>query len=666
MSFNDHVPFTIDRFMGMYSRPDSDMSTPPDHAQICSDFDFGDESIVTRGDIRLAVSLAAAPIYIEEFIRSTGPQSWIYIAADGNMYHTGATVPGTPIHTFTAGTYFSMISYADRAYITPHNYVTGILAEFTYVYYFSNLTATWIFAPMAAAAPGNGAMTATTSISAGVVSAGNHVIRIAYEYENGFITKFSPGITYNAPGGKAIDLNFVPGGVARVVAVHIIVSPFLGTAWDGNPDNAEMFFLTRVAVVTPYPIFSLNAAGANPVNFYDSQLVSSADTLFDRAESVPAALGLCTFKNRLVLWGMGNSFISLAPAINSTLFVSDLNEPEAFDTIDAIRTVNPADGPARPISCCQEFRGVLKVDKRGKTYIQANIDGAEPIDWPVADLQDGALGTPAVNGFAKMEGGETEIHKESILVADWTGLHVYQGAYINPEFPLTWKIESIWAGISKTVFPYIQVRIQPTLQKIFVLIPSLYNGGAWAKNSILVADYSNGMDYQNIKWSYYTSNTISTPGTAFATYSSILIEALNNNSGNTSGLLVTYYGQTGIYRQLGRTASSGQDQYAGLTSIIPGWLSNYIIPITDFGVAHIVGVRVLGNIGISCSMSISGYVLNDTQSANITLSGTSSRVNTQHVNLKAETFIFTLAVIQQSTFNKIIFFLGNFAEGVPM
>jgi len=241
--FNEHDPLTIGNFKGLYSRPDSEDTTPIDHAIDCENYDFGDTSIITRPDFELLATLAQPPVYIEEFIRSTGSQSWIYIDSSGRMFHTGNAAPGVPIHSFAAGTSFSMLSIADRAYITPHNYVLGLSAEFLYVYYFSSVTATWIFAQAAGLKPGIGAMTAVTSASAGVVSAGKHTIRIAYEYETGFITKFSDAITYDAPGGKAIDLNNIPGGAARVVAVHIIVSPFLGTAWDGNPDNAEQFFL---------------------------------------------------------------------------------------------------------------------------------------------------------------------------------------------------------------------------------------------------------------------------------------------------------------------------------------------------------------------------------------------------------------------------------------
>lgn len=560
MDFRDHQAITIENLKGLWTR--SQDPCPLDHVSVARNVEVFQGGYQSRSSFAPAYStLSAANISIsqfQEFPRSIGPNRQIvYDENTRNLYDTGSATPTTAIDTAPVGTTgFSMVCLYDRAYICYHNYAVGITGSNLKVYYEYPLgSGTWIFRDALGSAPVIGAFAAANSVTVGVIAAGTHLFKVAYETNTGFITPASAAISYVATGGFACDLTNIPTGPANTVARHILVTKAIAT-YSGNPEEYEFFFLTRIADNTTT---ALSTASPPVVNFYDSQLTSSADYLYDLISSVKSPMGICLYNGRVVYWGFPTVSYT-APdgtTVNldyGTFFVSNKNDPETISLAENVNKVTSTDGGSRSIFTCAEYRGSLYIFKRGKTYA-ARDDGLNvPSAWPV-DLVDAGFGCEALFGVAKLEGGQIGVHEETLFVANFNGLYAFQGSWAVK--PLTWKIEDTWKEFSETYFNRTKVAIQPSRMVIYVLPDNIgYNGGSPASTTLYVADYSNGINYQEVKWSTITTNTA---GLVYSQMSHIQTESLLSNGGDSSGLLVSMYNDRYIYRQT--DTKSGIDAY---------------------------------------------------------------------------------------------------------
>jgi hypothetical protein len=238
MDFRDHQPFVLDEWKGLYRRADS--NTPVDHLVSAVQVEPRQGGIGTRRGFAQAYATGTGQVsQFQEFIRSTGTQRFIwYDENTRGLYDTGSVTPTVAIDTAPVGTIgFSMISLYDRAYIAYHNYSTGIASTNLKVYYeYPAGSGTWIFRDALGSAPSVGTFAAANSVTAGVISAGTHLFKVAYETNTGFITPASSAISYVATGGFACDLTNIPTGPANTVARHILVTKAIAT-YSGNPEE---------------------------------------------------------------------------------------------------------------------------------------------------------------------------------------------------------------------------------------------------------------------------------------------------------------------------------------------------------------------------------------------------------------------------------------------
>jgi len=378
---------------------------------------------------------------------------------------------------------FSMLVMYDRAYISPHNRDHGLPGEHIYVYNGSGVARTaggtrpdGFTLGVANATPGAG--------ETGKIEQGTHLFAVAYETNSGYITKpgpVSPGgfSVFGAQGAKKAQITALPIGPAGTVARQILATKRVIGTYNGNNKDYELFFIPggRIGDNTQ--------TGASPpiyVNFYDSDLIKSADYLWDNLDTIPAALGLFNFNGKMITWG--------EDANDTFLRVSKSGEPEAIAETDGYAIVDPGDAGGG-VKNCLSYRSSLYIHKSQRAYVTQD-NGASASTWQVIQV-DAGVGTEVFGASVVLDSkGNSE---DSFIIADRGGLTPFNGTYGGRE--LTWSIRDIWQRINPAAFNTVQVLVDPPNTRLFVTVPL---DTATTPNYVLFADYSEGLDWDRIKW----------------------------------------------------------------------------------------------------------------------------------------------------------------------
>lgn len=412
----------------------------------------------------------------------------------GNIYDNVTVGAFTPIGNVGAGNDISILPLFDRVYISAHNRIRGIGNLLVWE---PLLYPTVTLARNAGGTPPTTPVTAVTSATAGNIQAGIHLFAVACETSSGFITRYDisfPGgfPTYNAPGGKSVDLT-VPFGDPGTVKRHILATKRI-PSFDGNAANYEFFFVGEIGD---------NVTPNITIDFVDSALVDSADFLLDQLETIPAFVQMTTFQGSLV--GVGEN------ANPSIARVSKPGEPESFQETDGFVIVNPGEGGG--LKNCREYRGVLYLFKSFKTYSTIN-NGNPPNAWPVSEV-DSAYGTECF-GIGQIIDDFSSVTNDALVIATRGGLFAFDGPYSSRA--LSFVIDDLWANQDFTTFDQTQVFIDPIAKIIYVNKPGEnYEHLVHVK----ICDYSDGLSFDQVKWAVWglleEGQTIVSIGVVFGT-----------------------------------------------------------------------------------------------------------------------------------------------------
>lgn len=270
--------------------------------------------------------------------------------------------------------------------------------------------------------------------AAGKVEAGRHLWAVAYETESGFITR--PGPTswtlFRNTGKKKINISAIPIGPSNIVARHILASKLIlkYNKKNFNQIDHELFFIPNGRVDD-------NTATTLTVDFFDSELLSSADYLNDQLEEIPAFSDIVFYNGKMV--GCGENY---APYV---VRASKTGAPESFDQTSGFSNVYPDDAPldqpnklSNGVTSVVLFRGSLMLIKQTKTYITRD-NGSDISTWRI-DLVDASIGCSAfgydiINNF----GGPGQ---DYVLVAHESGIRLFDGTY--RDLPLTYKVRDLY------------------------------------------------------------------------------------------------------------------------------------------------------------------------------------------------------------------------------
>ena len=170
----------------------------------------------------------------------------------------------------------------------------------------------------------------------------------------------------------------------------------------------------------------------------------------------------------------------------SVALLSAPGEPEAVSKIDGL-IITPLDG--NPLTNAQEFaRYSISFQKDTHIRILRYTGGAEYVGrrshrsryWSACTWHCWSLDSGGVN-------------TDFLAIVDWTGLILFNGTYTRPE--LSFKIDDFWRLMNRNNFRQIQIANDSLARRIYIALPDPL------RNFLLYADYGNGMDAKNIRWS---------------------------------------------------------------------------------------------------------------------------------------------------------------------
>lgn len=475
--FSTHKPITIERWKGLYSRGKDD-NVPSGYLSDTRNVQFNQNEVLTRdGNEQVVAQNNVRRFFIYKRLNETS--RYLYLTTDGSLYDS--LYPATPLITDADFEDFSAVNYFNRAYITFHDRESGINGSYLYVYQGAG---PGTLRPAAGTAPTGFTLTATNSASSGNVEAGTHIFAVAYETDSGYLTAPGPTIfaTVIATGTKKVTVGNLPVGPSGTVARWILATRAI-TTYDGNQFGYELYFVERVGdnVTTSYD-----------VNFYDADLFSSADYLFDNRATIPAGLGVTAYNNSLIIWGI--------QGFEHYVFVSKQAEPEVFDETAGFILVDPSDS-ITGVRNAVEFRNQLYIATSNRFYVTVGNTNAANT-WGLVTV-DKSVGTE-VFGISKVldaRGSNTD----RFFVADRSGLLTFEASRFSKP-ALSYNIENVWKRINKTVFNLVQVDHDPESMIIYIAVPM---DSATECSHILMADYSQALIPEGfiapgqIKWSIY-------------------------------------------------------------------------------------------------------------------------------------------------------------------
>lgn len=478
----DHKPITVLTPMGAFDRGgDANFDVAPlnyqTRCQNCRFTTLGGVGTREGSDIVISTGLAGIRRF-KRYKRLNEADRFLVLDNTGKLFDSSQGYI-TPILNIPSMIDFSLQVMFDRAYISPHNGLKGLPGEFVYVYEGTGL------ARKAGGAIPTGFVIAAATGVAGKVERGQRAFAIIYETSSGHLTKAGPEpyVIYNhATGGFKVDLSNIQPGPAGTIYRHVVVTKAAPTAWNGDVRQLELFFLPDTAsklnnVVTTYT-----------ADFYDSELVSSADFTRDELADIPAGLGLFEYHGRLGVHTFDNE--------ESMVRFSEVGYPEAHNSLAGFIKVKPQSGGR--VTCCVEHRSSLYIHKDVRTFMTQD-SGSEPSTWAEPIPVDKARGTPSVAGSGNLL-DEKGSSSDWFPVADRSGLYAFSGTYPGVEEALTYAIAGFWARINPLYWHLVQVKVDPILSRIYVACPL---DTVTFNNCIMMGDYQRGINAQNMRWSLW-------------------------------------------------------------------------------------------------------------------------------------------------------------------
>lgn len=627
----DHSAIKLEEFNGYYNRGDTE-TVPNNYFVESINNQYSETSFRTRFGIDLHQAIGVAldnVLRIHPYTMQT-QQSLLVMTTGGNIHHVvSPAVVHLNILQIATMTDFNAESIAGRAYITPfftdsNGYEKGLQNEFLYVYKGDGTAAR----KAAGQPPTSGTPLVATASGVGFSDLGFKVFAVVYETDTGYLTSLGPatfGTATSISNTIGFDISNIPiSPDIFVIKKHIVATK---TILNYNEDqNGYQFFFVPNGDMS-------NATTTKHVDFFDIDLLDDASHLIDNFSEIPAGVGLNTFHGRLVLT---TTFTDISVA-----YVSTGGEPEAINQVDGVLIV-PLDG--LPLTNCQEYRDVLYLFKKTRTVGYADNDDV-PATWK-SFIVDESMGCPVHGISTVLDSGGVDV--DFLLVANFSGVNLFNGGYNKPE--LSYNIENYWLGLDRTLFRKIEM-VNDSISKVFyIVLPD---------NTLLIGNYKNGTNPDNIRWSKWT---FAVPITT--------LELINTTT-TLFGATVNASSQSGLYQL---TTSLTHDRLYNTSDVItnvkipdPIVQFAYIQPGEHELISHWTGfkIRVVGSGNLIPTL----YSLNNVETqvlASFAMSPTSSRIPSRLANFQHQRVSLELKTTVIDEFFKVsrvlIYFKEVFSE----
>lgn len=501
MSLEEYGEAMVDKFFGLYARGLRDDATP-DHCTVSQNIAYN-----KRGEIKVRDGTILS-------IGTTTPVKRMFVAAlnhndtqsivltcdgAGNIYRSDT---GTVLLNVPGMVDFAAINAFSFTLISP---ILSAPAASNPVYIwqgaFGNPAADPIpIRPAAGPGPGVG-MSGVESGTAGNCDIGVHEFAVSFVTNTGYTTQPGPmtappdettfqAVKVTSTGGFCITLNNIPIGGPQVTERQILAT---------QADQLEFFYaggqILQGGVLVPWDgVIHDNTTTSITISFFDTDLVISADELFDLLPIIPGGTfsligGMAFYHGRVFYWGGEFNLIRVTDA-GSTETINNVSGfiqlPDQFDGNDVTNCCNIQDS-----LYFFKFVGIFSV-----------LDnGGEPSSWQIITVDAGA-GCSSCQSLGTINMATPAFPQNQVaLVTDFGGLYLFTGAIVQP--PLSHKINDIWIGLQNTThLDGTTLAVDPYGKLIYIAIKGSVNFPGYP--NLLVADYNDGLDPDNIKWAVWT------------------------------------------------------------------------------------------------------------------------------------------------------------------
>ena len=338
--------------------------------------------------------------------------------------------------------------------------------------------------------------TLTNSATAGDIGPGERRVGYIVASRTGFMGKISPvsGNTFDTtsiittPGGKKLDIAFNATWPTEAATVY----PVMTTA-----DNPAQFFII--------PGSSFGVPGGQAYAFTATVSISD-DDLKASGQDVTQNLNLLTqdsgglgpfFPFLILEYGQRMMYFTSEAGL-SKWYVSDYNpefgvNPQGITADQHVRFLPGY----RSVATAFVLDNVVYV--LGPHWTFAERDNLQlPVQWPAPELVDGQIG--ALGPLA----ATVNSSKGMAWVADSGGLYIFSGGRYSAR-PVSYMVEPDWKKINLTAGYTVQVKDHKDKQCVYVVVPMATETDPYptAPNRIMMFDYSNGIEPEEVKYSLW-------------------------------------------------------------------------------------------------------------------------------------------------------------------
>lgn len=464
----DHTPLVIKEFRGTFDRGEDDVC-PAGYFLDSLNIRFAKGGVATRYGTSKTHTISSVR-RIAVYKRIGEAQRLIILDNAGQLFDSVNLT--SAILAIPSMTDFSITVIYNRVYITPHNGTTGLPGESVYVYEGSGT------ARLAGGIAPTSTLTAGESATSGNVEEGERIFAVAFETSSGYITQPAGFARVTSTGGFKVDISGIEIGPSQVVARHILATKRLETDFNGDYQSQTYYFYARVGD---------NSTTTLSASFYDAQLQSDATYLLEQLTTIPAGVGITSYRSRLVVWG--------EDANSSIARVSEAGEPESFNEVEGFLSASLGIGEG--IKNCWEFRQNLYIQKSAITLVTLDT-GDSAAFWKVDDV-DKSTGAECHSVAKSLDFGENV--KDRVFTADKEGIHLFDGSFAANV--LTWNVDDIWGRINQNAANTVELVVDPIENFIYAAIPL---DSATSPSHVLFGDWSEGLGVNDIRWTLWTFN----------------------------------------------------------------------------------------------------------------------------------------------------------------
>ena len=477
----DHSQVPTTAFKGLYANGLDD-AVPPGYFIDSLNTQFEQIEVRTRDGFLKDFTL---PNIRRFFVYKRLNETSRYLILDtaGNLWDS---LYPTPLATNAAWVDFSALNYLNRAYITFHDRVSGISGTVIQVY---EGAGPGTLRPAGGAPPIGFTLNCSMSTNSGDLGLGTYLVAVCYETASGFITAPGPEIfgVVDSPGGFKLNVDNIGIGPAGTVARRILVTKSIPPGiWDGNQLGYEFFFCPNGRIGNNTTTF------LHDINFFDDDLIDSADYLFDSRNTLPCGLGLAIYNNRMALWGV--------PGYEHYVFFSTAMFVETFDQTGGLLFLDPSDAESS-IKNVVDHETSLFIQTQDRTYITVD-NGSDPDTWR-CDPLDKAIGAEIFSVSKILDSRGTSVKR--FFQGDSSGIYTYEGGGFRDP-PFTNNITDIWFRINKKQFNKVQLVDDPEVKCVYAAVPL---DDSTECSHILVGDYYNSFNRYGqlvpdmVRWSFW-------------------------------------------------------------------------------------------------------------------------------------------------------------------